>query len=68
MELGVPEGVVVDSEYNEIESIRKSARDWKETAEVLAIELGDIKYAQEAYWDIQDGLYAKVRERIKSIE
>ena len=58
----------MDSEYNEIESIRKSARDWKETAEVLAIELGDIKYAQEAYWDIQDGLYAKIRERLKACE
>ena len=58
----------MDNEPSEIEDVRRNAEYWKQTAEVLAIELGDIKYAQEAYWDIQDGLYAKIRERLKACE
>ena len=54
----------MDSEYNEIEDVRRNAELWKQTAEALAIELGSIKYAQAAYWDIQSDLYQKIRERM----
>ena len=50
----------------EIEFLRKEAADWKQTAEMLAIDLGKIEYAAAVYEDIQSGLYDKVRERLKS--
>ena len=43
-------------------------RDWEQTAKMLAMDLGNLEYAQEIYDDVSDGLYEKVRERIKSIE
>ncbi len=49
---------------NEIKNLRKSAADWKETAQLLAVDLGKIEYAQALYEDISDGLYDKVRERM----
>jgi hypothetical protein len=50
----------------EIKHLKKIANDWQQTAEMLAIDLGDVKIAMETYTDIKDGLYDKVRERIKS--
>lgn len=52
----------------EIEFLRKEAADWKQTAQMLAMDLGKIEYAAVVYDDVQSGLYEKVRERIKSIE
>jgi hypothetical protein len=52
----------------EIEFLRKEAADWKQTAQMLAMDLGKIEYAAAVYDDVQSGLYEKVRERIKSIE
>ncbi len=49
---------------NEIQLLRKIAKDWKETAEMLAIDLGKIEYAAAVYEDVQSGLYDKVRERM----
>lgn len=49
---------------NEIKNLRKTAADWKETAQLLAVDLGKIEYAQALYDDISDGLYDKVRERM----
>ncbi len=49
----------------EIEFLRKEAADWKQTAEMLAIDLGKIEYAAAVYDDVQSGLYDKVRERMK---
>jgi hypothetical protein len=49
---------------NEIKNLRKTAADWKETAQLLAVDLGKIEYAQDLYEDISDGLYDKVRERM----
>jgi hypothetical protein len=49
---------------NEIKNLRKIAADWKETAQLLAVDLGKIEYAQALYEDISDGLYDKVRERM----
>jgi hypothetical protein len=49
---------------NEIKNLRKTAADWKETAQLLAVDLGKIEYAQALYEDISDGLYDKVRERM----
>ena len=48
----------------EIKNLRKIAADWKETAQLLAIDLGKIEYAQVLYEDISEGLYEKVRERL----
>ena len=52
----------------EIEFLRKEVADWKQTAQMLAMDLGKIEYAAAVYDDVQSGLYEKVRERIKSIE
>ena len=49
---------------NEIKNLRKTVADWKETAQLLAVDLGKIEYAQALYEDISDGLYDKVRERM----
>jgi hypothetical protein len=48
-----------------VEVWRKTAQDWQQTAEMLAIDLGDIRIAFDLYADIKDGLYDKVRERLK---
>lgn len=50
----------------EIEFLRKEVADWKQTAQMLAMDLGRIEYASEIYDDVQSGLYEKVRERLKS--
>lgn len=49
----------------EIEFLRKEAADWKQTAEMLAIDLGKIEYAATVYDDVQSGLYDKIRQRIQ---
>jgi hypothetical protein len=49
---------------SEIKNLRKTAADWKETAQLLAVDLGKIEYAQALYEDISDGLYDKVRKRM----
>ena len=54
-----------NSESEGIEVWIKTARDWRQTAEMLAIDLGDIQIAFDLYADIKDGLYDKVRERLK---
>jgi hypothetical protein len=48
----------------EIEILRKMVRDWEQTAKMLAMDLGDIEFADEIYEDVQSGLYDKVRERL----
>jgi hypothetical protein len=50
----------------EIKHWKKIANDWQQTAEMLAMDLGDVQIAMEVYMDIKDGLYDKVRERIKN--
>jgi hypothetical protein len=57
-----------DEAILEIQILRQMVRDWEQTAKMLAMDLGDLEYAQEIYDDVSDGLYEKVRERIKSIE
>ena len=57
-----------DEAIMEIQILRQMVRDWEQTAKMLAMDLGDLEYAQEIYDDVSDGLYEKVRERIKSIE
>ena len=52
----------------EIQTLRQMLRDWKQTAEMLAMDLGKVEYAQAVYEDVSEGLYEKVRERIKSSE
>jgi len=52
----------------EIEFLRKEAADWKQTAQMLAMDLGKIEYAAAVYDDVQSGLYEKVRERLKNNE
>lgn len=47
----------------EIKHWKKIANDWQQTAEMLAIDLGDVGIAKEVYEDICSGLYDKVRER-----
>jgi hypothetical protein len=49
----------------EIKHWKKIANDWRQTAEMLAIDLGDAEIATEVYEDIKDGLYDRVRERMK---
>jgi len=49
----------------EIKHWKKIANDWQQTAEMLAMDLGDTQIAMELYMDIKDGLYEKVRERLK---
>ena len=50
----------------EIEFLRKKVADWKQTAQMLAMDLGKIEYAAAIYDDVQSGLYEKVRERLKT--
>ena len=50
---------------HENEQLLKEAADWKQTAQMLAMDLGDIEYAAEIYRDIKDGLYEKVRQRLR---
>lgn len=57
-----------DEAILEIQILRQMVRDWEQTAKMLAMDLGSLEYAQEIYDDVSDGLYEKVRERIKSIE
>lgn len=57
-----------DEAILEIQILRQMVRDWEQTAKMLAMDLGNLEYAQEIYDDVSDGLYQKVRERIKSIE
>jgi hypothetical protein len=54
---------VKELEYR-IELYEKMIADWKETAEMLAIDLGKIEYAAVVYEDVQSGLYNTVRERM----
>jgi hypothetical protein len=49
-----------------VEELRKEATDWKQTAQMLAIDLGKIEYAEAVYEDVQSGLYEKVRGRLKT--
>jgi hypothetical protein len=49
---------------DDIKIYKKIIADWKETAEALAISLGDVEIAQDVYQDIRDGLYEVVRERM----
>ena len=49
----------------EIKYWKKIATDWQQTAKMLAIDLGDAEIAIEVYEDIKDGLYDRVRERMK---
>jgi len=57
-----------DEAILEIQILRQMVRDWEQTAKMLAMDLGNLEFAQEIYDDVSDGLYEKVRERIKSIE
>lgn len=57
-----------DEAILEIQTLRQMVRDWKQTAEMLAMDLGKVEYAQAVYEDVSEGLYEKVRERIKSSE
>jgi hypothetical protein len=57
-----------DEAIMEIQILRQMVRDWEQTAKMLAMDLGSLEFAQEIYDDVSDGLYEKVRERIKSIE
>jgi hypothetical protein len=49
---------------DDIKLYQKMTADWKETAEALAISLGDVEIAQDVYEDISSGLYEVVRERM----
>lgn len=57
-----------DEAILEIQTLRQMVRDWKQTAEMLAMDLGKVEYAQVVYEDVADGLYEKVRQRIQSSE
>lgn len=48
----------------ENEQLRKDVLDWKQTAQMLAMDLGDIEHAKNIYEDVSTGLYDKVRERL----
>ncbi len=52
-----------ESAQEEIQRLSKMVGDWKETAEMLAIDLGNPDCAIEVYIDIKEGLYKTVRER-----
>ena len=54
--------------HTEADKWRITAHQWMRTAEMLAIDLGDINIAKEVYEDIRSGLYDKVRERINETE
>lgn len=56
-----------DEAILEIQTLRQDIRDWKQAAEMLAMDLGKIEYASVIYEDIQDGLYDKVRDRIQEL-
>ena len=49
-----------------IDYLAKKALDWEQTARMLAIDLGHVEYADAVYEDVRDGLYDKVRERLKT--
>jgi hypothetical protein len=57
-----------DEAILEIRILRQMVRDWEQTAKMLAMDLGKVEYAQAVYEDVSEGLYEKVRERIKSSE
>lgn len=57
-----------DEAILEIQTLRQMVRDWKQTAEMLAMDLGKVEYAQAVYEDVADGLYEKVRQRVKASE
>jgi hypothetical protein len=57
-----------DEAILEIQILRQMVRDWEQTAKMLAMDLGNLEYAQEIYDDVADGLYEKVRERLKAYE
>jgi hypothetical protein len=57
-----------DEAIMEIRILRQMVRDWEQTAKMLAMDLGKIEYATTLYDDVSEGLYEKVRERIKSSE
>ena len=57
-----------DEAILEIQILRQMVRDWEQTARMLAMDLGNLEYAQEIYDDVADGLYEKVRERLKAYE
>lgn len=57
-----------DEAIMEIQILRQMVRDWEQTARMLAMDLGNLEYAQEIYDDVSDGLYEKVRERLKAYE
>jgi hypothetical protein len=54
-----------DEAILEIQMLRQMVRDWQQTANMLAMDLGRIEYAAEVFDDVQYGLYDKVRERLK---
>jgi hypothetical protein len=54
-----------DDAIKEITALRNAAHNWEQTAKMLAIDLGNVEIAYELYEDITDGLYDKVRERMK---
>ena len=45
--------------------LRVEAHHWKHTAEILALDLGHPEYAQEIYKGVRDGIYDKVRQRLR---
>lgn len=53
-----------DEAIKEIQLLRKIASDWKQTAEILATELGKVEYAAVVHEDVSSGLYDKVRKRM----
>jgi hypothetical protein len=56
----------IESLREEIRGLRKMVADWKETAEMLAIDLGNPDCAIEVYIDIKEGLYDKIRNRMQN--
>jgi hypothetical protein len=54
-----------DEAILEIQTLRVKAYNWEQTAKILAVDLGNQELANEIYEDVQDGLYDKVRARIK---
>ena len=56
-----------DEAILEIRILRQMVRDWQQTAEMLAMDLGNRLYAQETYDDVASGVYENVRERLLSI-
>lgn len=56
----------IESLREEIRGLRKMVADWKETAEMLAIDLGNPDCAIEVYIDIKEGLYDEIRNRMQN--